>query len=109
MKKLTSQQIKALLAEARANSDYAQWEPWYKKNGSKELIIEFPLGEITNPKITGYIWAWGVQKRITTLAITGKERFNAQGLEGKAQVKTGLVTALLVWEALPAFRCNLYQ
>ena len=40
--------------------------------------------------------------------ITQRDRFDAQGIEGKAVVETQLVTALLVARDLPAHRVAVY-
>jgi len=65
--------------------------------------LEFPLGELTNPRITGFLWAWQ-QGQLTTARITASDRFNANGLEGKCVVKTLLSTALLAARELPPYR-----
>ena len=50
---------------------------------------------------------WKSQDRIEIGRIETKDNFVAQGLEGKIGVKTNLITALLVWENLPKFRCQI--
>ncbi len=71
--------------------------------------LEFPSGEIMNPTIAGYVWAWNVMGRLTLgLPLTAGDNLSAQGLEGKVAVTTDLVVALNVWESLPAHRCNIY-
>ena len=66
--------------------------------------LEFPLGELTNPRIAGFLWAWQRQSQLTTARITASDRFNANGLEGKCIVKTLLSTALLAARELPPYR-----
>ena len=66
--------------------------------------LEFPLGELTNPRITGFLWAWQMQGQLTTARITASDRFNANGLEGKCVVSTLLSTALLAARELPPYR-----
>ncbi|MFH1236171.1 MAG: hypothetical protein V1685_04515 [Parcubacteria group bacterium] len=70
--------------------------------------LEFPLGELTNPAIAGYVWAWQLRRKIQTASITGKEGFLAQGLEGKVCVHTNMVTALLAYGWLPEYRRAVY-
>lgn len=82
---------------------------WYAEANQVSVRIEMPAGELTNQLITGYIWAWGAQKRIETAPITGKDTFAAQGLEGKAVVRgVALTTALLVWQNVDPRRIALY-
>jgi len=71
-----------------------------------KAIVEFPLGELLEPKISAYVEYWRFAGLLQTAPIRGDEGFIAQGLEGKAVVRTDLVTAILVWRALPEYRCS---
>lgn len=67
--------------------------------------LEFPLGELFNPGLAGYLWAWRMTGRLRILPIGRADRFNAQGLEGKCRVEpVNLTTALLAARELPPFR-----
>jgi hypothetical protein len=70
--------------------------------------LEFPLGELTNPRLTGFLWAWCLQGRLQTTSIAAPDRFNAHGLEGKCVVSTQLSTALLAARELPPYRRAVY-
>lgn len=109
MKRLSHKQLDALLAELtnaaaegpHAFNAFASTYPY-------DARLEFPLGELTNPKIAGFVWAWGMKRVIYNERIRKGDRFNAQGLEGKAVVNTTFITALLVCQELPRYRCNVY-
>ena len=68
--------------------------------------LHLPLGEIMNERIAGHVFAWRMLGKLATAPITGKERFAAQGLEGKVVVATTLVGALLVWRECARGRCT---
>ena len=70
--------------------------------------LEFPLGELTNPRIAGFLWAWHIQGRLQTTSIAASDHFNAHGLEGKCVVPTQLSTALLAARELPPHRRAVY-
>ncbi len=70
--------------------------------------LEFPLGELTNPRIAGFLWAWHLQGQLETMSIAETDRFNANGLEGKGGVKVLLSTALLAARELPPHRRAVY-
>jgi hypothetical protein len=71
--------------------------------------IEFPAGELMNPEIAGYVWAWKMQGVIVTDGLSKADGFNAQGLEGKVVIHDArLTTALLVHRDLPVHRCNIF-
>ena len=69
------------------------------------VTLRFPLGELTNPGISGFVWAWNMQGKIQTTGITDRDRFNAQGLEGAVEIRDiSLVSALLAVRELPDSR-----
>ena len=93
-------------AAARPGSDWAgRWGKWQGAYGDRMVWVEFPLGELMNPAIAGFVWAWAMQKRLVVGSIQEGDQFNAQGLEGKARVRTTLSTAL-VYRDLPPYRCQ---
>lgn len=72
--------------------------------------LEFPSGEVNNPNISGFLWVWRMKNALVLgLPITGKERFNAQGLEGKCAVDTDITGALMAWRELPEHRVAVYE
>lgn len=86
----------------------ATYNLWHNENAYKVARLEFPSGEILNPSLAGYLWAWKRTYAMETgLAIEKKDRFSAQGLEGKISVRTTLDTALRVFQELPPNRCQI--
>jgi hypothetical protein len=109
MKRLSEEELNKL-AKTIEESSYGGLEKFESIAYFYEVkaYIEFPLGEILNPGISGYVPYWYFSGRLKVAPIKGRgeERFDAQGLEGKAVVKTDLVTAIIVWRELPKYRCN---
>lgn len=112
MKHLTAKELNAIVSELdRAN---AQENPvkavnaFVAKYADVSARIEFPLGELMNDRIAGYVWAWKMRGMIRTAPISNSDQFNAQGLEGKCAVETDFLTAFNVWRDLPQFRCNVF-
>ncbi len=114
MKRLTDPQIQAAIARMEAanaahlDGDRGAFERWLKEEGDLPARLEFPLGELMNEKIRGFVWAWGMNDEIRTDGITKRDRFNAQGLEGKAVVEVSLVIALITARDLPKHRVAVY-
>ena len=111
MVKLARWEVERMLgqmqAAARPGSDWAErWGRWQEAFGDRIAWVEFPLGELMNPAIAGFAWAWAMQKRLIAGPIQAGDQFNAQGLEGKVRVHTTLSTALLVYRDLPPYRCQ---
>jgi hypothetical protein len=111
-RRLTRWQVGELLDGMRAAArpgagGLRLWNRWERRFGEQAAWVEFPLGELMNPRIAGFVWAWAMQTRIATHAIQRGDQFNAQGLEGKVRVRTSLSTALLVYDLLPAYRCQI--
>jgi len=84
--------------------DAPAYQRWHAAIEKIPCVLEAPLGEITNPDIAGFVWAWGIQSAIETCRIEKADRFDAQGLEGKLRVHVALTTAVLVWRELPPHR-----
>jgi len=107
MKQLTHKQTKAELAkmEQAANGGPRTWDLWYTSN--KAARVYFPLGELTNPAITGFLWAWQMQGKIVVTPSQEMDKItslNMNGLEGLIQVDTDLAVALMVYRDLPQYR-----
>ncbi len=87
-----------------------QWEVLHRKLSNIDAILYLPLGEIANPKISGFVWAWNMQHRLGEPEdITEKDRFNAQGLEGKIKINCcTLMDALTIVRYLDNGRYNIY-
>lgn len=105
MKRLNTEKAIQEMEMAASGPD---WQKWYDANAGKKARIEFPNGEVTNPKLTGFLWAWYMQGAMQTAGITERDKFSAQGLEGKTVVETSLCTALLAARELPKFRVAVY-
>ena len=99
MTRIPDKEIEQMIKNVEEDFDKYYWD--YRK---QKALIEFPLGELMNPNIGGYIWAWHMKGIIKTAPITEKDRFMAQGLEGKTSIPVDLFTALLAYKELPRFR-----
>ena len=108
MKTLSDRETKLLIVEMETLCNPITWDIWFnEKDGDRLATVEFPLGEIMNPRIEGFIWAWKMKGLLAPRDIESKDRFNAQGLEGKIVINTTLTTALLVYRDLPDHRCQI--
>jgi len=72
----------------------------------KTVRVEFPLGEVSN---LGMLVSLGMipKPEIDTKGITGKEKWNAQGLEGKAYVNVKRAVADLIVNRLTRLRSRI--
>ena len=76
------------------------WREWF----DAECTLEFPLGELADDGLKAIALA-GIGKPVKPEPLTGKEGFNAQGLEGKVSVRKPLINALLnMRDLLPEHR-----
>ena len=92
----------------RINSTLAEYSVIVKKY-NQPVILEVPLGELVG-NLAGFAMVWKMQGRLSdVMPITGKERFNAQGLEGKVRVKMALYDALLVSTQTTKNRLNIIK
>ncbi len=96
------------LEEAGGKGESA-WNRVWSEYTERKARLEFPLGEVMNPKISGYVWAWKMRNILQTKAITEKDKFKAQGLEGKISVQIPLLSALLAWRELPEHRRQIIE
>lgn len=114
LRRLAESQVGAAIARMEAASaahldgDRGAFDLWLAAEGNAPARLELPVGELWNERIRGFVWAWAVGGAVQTDAITGGERFDAQGLEGKAVVEVPLVTALLVAREVPKHRVAVY-
>jgi len=70
---------------------------------NQEVILEVPLGELTRGCLETLALAG--TRQVELLPLKGDERFDAQGLEGKARVRKDLFMALMnLRDILPAYR-----
>jgi hypothetical protein len=77
---------------------------WFRE----KVILEFPLGELCRNELSALALC-GLNKPVI-LSLTGEEGFDAQGLEGKAQVKKDLLIALMcLRDILPERRCRIVR
>lgn len=113
-RRLTDPQLGAAIARMQATSaahldgDHGAFDRWLAAEGNAPARLELPLGELLNQRIRGFAWAWAADGAVQTDAITTGDRFDAQGLEGKAVVEVSLVTALLVAREVPRHRVAVY-
>jgi hypothetical protein len=114
LKRLTAPQLQAAISAmedasgAHLNGDHGAFDRWLKAYGDAPARLEFPLGELMNERIRGFVWAWAIWGLVQTEAITARDGFDEQGIEGKAVVQVQLVTALLVARDLPEHRAAVY-
>ena len=103
------QYLRACLNEMRdAAADNAMWHTWHSARVHHAAVVEFPLGELTNKAISGFVWVWKTSGTpMTTGPITAKDHFGAQGLEGKVSVNVNLTTAMIVANNLPLHRVQI--
>lgn len=108
---LTEKEIAMMLLELEeaGGKGESAWNRVWNQYTQRKALLEFPLGEVMNPKISGYAWAWNMRKILKTKAITEKDRFEAQGLEGKVSVQIPLLSALLAWRELPEHRRQIIE
>ncbi len=113
MKRLTRAEIETMLKErddaitASFAGNPNAWQPVSDRNATTPARIEIPLGELTNANIRGFVWAWSMTHKVQMEELKSSDAFNANGLEGKATIPTDLGIALLVWQELPPYRCNI--
>jgi len=93
---------------AHLDGDHGAFDRWLAAEGNAPARLEFPLGELLNERIRGFAWARATDDAVQTDGITRDDRFDVQGLEGKAVVEVSLVTALLVARDLPKHRVAVY-
>jgi hypothetical protein len=72
-----------------------------------DCIVEFPLGELID-NLAGLTWAWKMKGiDLTPIPITDKDRFDAQGLEGKIRIHTNLSSAVTIYTQCTPHRCQI--
>jgi hypothetical protein len=114
LRRLAEPQLGAAIARMEAASaahldgDHGAFDRWLAAEGNGRARLELPLGVLLNERIRGFAWAWATDGAVQTDGITAGDRFDAQGLEGKAVVEVSLVTALLVARDLPPHRVAVY-
>lgn len=105
--KIITRRNRAALIKAFDKEPYFQigigalYDPdaWYWK----EVILEFPLGEMMSEQ-TLTLALVGKGGTYEIMDLTGKEGFDAQGLEGKVQVRKPLWNAVINLNLLPVNR-----
>src|SRR5947209_1892318 len=70
--------------------------------------IVLPLGELFNPRLSGYVWVWKLKHCVKPEPITEKHRFNAQGLEGCFSIDDTLSRAMLLYREVSPDRMNIF-
>lgn len=86
----------------------AEQDAFYLNHLRVACKVTMPLGELTNPNLSGFVWAWNLKGCIHPEAITDKHRFNANGLEGCFSIDTLLSTAILIYREVSPDRINIF-
>lgn len=112
-KHLTAKEVQTLLKQmqdAAQCGDSPEWRHMCHTLGARSARIILPCGELLNPAIAGFVWAWNLQGKIgAPMALTADMRLDANGLEGCIPVhELGLMTALLVVQEIGTSRIAIY-
>lgn len=104
----------ALLEEVRraASQGGERWAIVHKHHTRIKYRLEFPTGELAqvNPDLQGaFFAAKALGQAEIGLPITGKEHFDAQGLEGKCYLEGYGTQLLVVYDTLPQRRRIIYR
>jgi hypothetical protein len=82
-------------------------------NGNHERLysiparVEWPIGEMEN--LAGFFMGWKMLDEMPAIEpITEKDRFSAQGLEGKHVKHTSIVEAVIIWNQCADNRCQIF-
>jgi len=111
MKRLSQDEIEREIAAMRDAADDGPktWDAWFSRRGMRDVRLEFPTGELTNPAIAGFVAAWRMLGKLQLANLTPRDALDAQGLEGKVVVdRVDLSSALICAEELPRYRRALY-
>ena len=104
----TMQWLSARIEEA-ASTDPALFDRLYDAL-QETACLEFPLGELLNGALAGYVWAWGMRGLFSQPYATeeSKHTFACQGLEGLIRVEgIPLSTALTAALFMDAYRVGI--
>lgn len=95
MKRLTDAQCEQIQQHVRAQ--LAEQSASLPREYSQSARFEAPLGEWID-KLSGFALVLRLRGKLPQpTAITRRDRFNAQGLEGKIAIDTDLGTAIVYW------------
>ena len=72
-----------------------------------EIELHLPVGELFNFRLAPFAAMVSIIGLPPISKINGKERFAAQGMEGKLVFKLPTAAALRIYNAVPRFRCSL--
>jgi hypothetical protein len=99
MRKLSEKEVEEIRAAYNEN---------YDDLCKQKAVFEAPLGELY-PNLSGFAFAWQLKGDMpSTHSITGKEGFNAQGIEGKLRKDTTMATAIIYYVSCDRFRRAIY-
>lgn len=109
MKRISQKAIEQLTSDMRkaASNGSSTWDPWHDEH-YQSVVLDIPSGELMNERITGFLWAWAMQKNLQSMRLAKSDRLNANGLEGKIRIRTFLISALLACQELPKYRYQLF-
>lgn len=107
--KLTRQELAQKLEKYQqaAIAGPAVFSPLCDAYTRTKVTIELPLGELMNPDIAGFVWAWKMHGLIE-IAGSNNHGMAVNGLEGFFYIRTDLATAVLVRDSVHPFRINIY-
>ena len=112
MRRLSVEEIEKISNEwlKSQNCPVDERDAFHDRLGGISCTIAFPLGEIMNPKLEGYMWVLALKGMPKPRPITDIHNFGTQGLEGCIEVEhQDLTLALLLWqEATNPHRINIF-
>ncbi len=83
-------------------------DAFYQRHLQVACKVTMPLGELLNPNLAGYVWAWRLKGCVHPEPITERHRFNANGLEGCFTLDQMLSTAILIYRETTPDRINIF-
>jgi len=113
MRRLTREEIEHLCREWSKTRDcpVAERDAFHDRLADIACTIAFPVGELMNPELEGYVWVLKNFKGIPKPGpITDKYNFDTHGLECCIEIEhEDLAHALLLWrDATTPYRINIF-
>lgn len=111
MKQRSDAECERLLEEV-ATLAGCEYDALHLKLQGQVATLAFPIGELQNPAISGYLYAWNLLDKIKLAASDFADKdlqpkylgVVYQGIERFVLVDECLITALLAWSELPSTR-----
>ena len=111
MKLLSRKEVKELLVKVKtAANNYKSFSGIYEEFHKKPAKFFVPCGELANKNIAGFVWALNMKNQISApMRITEKDKFEAQGIEGKVEfLNVDLMDCLIYAGFMEPGRYNIY-